>query len=839
MSYLFISFFFSPTFFFAFASVVLFTVLFVKLPYPFLPRVFMDVLPVVSVEVTNRFHQRILAASPSQQDSPSSQRRGVGAAGGGSPLGPSSYGSPTFSDANDTGDTGNHNKSDKVSKETNKTGAAGVSPDISAYLVRLWLLGAEHTDEAGDVGMKAERIEEMVEEIVEFLVSCHTPTLSTLLLISQSFSLMNSLRSKRRTQEIKQEAISMRLVHSIVEKFNATPDEILGDITMYILHRYGHLSSVGDSNVPVQKETAAVLCSTLPRSQVAAFIRQDSVEKQRQLEEIRAIVWGIRLFNKEEGKTVGVGMEDVHPLVEIPLEQIEKKLTFEISRIQQKVTEMLALLTSPSFPLSPSDFEYMKQEYHHIRQVLHCLLTVRCMHATLHHRIYHVILPKYDEVLEELRELFRSYKQPTTQAGSLNSASAGEDGAGKKSTDVVPKKLVYPRFVDLADAYQSALSTKENFEEIQQYLDLTLASERSYETSLPSHIAEEALRALARELPIADPKALASQATRTLERLMNEGTRGKLGDFKAFYTTKPPPCRDEAVGKWYPHSLFAFRGFCPVRYAMTGLLIPGKVYKTAADGKRSVSAKVSPSGSRVFGARSGSTDDNRNVGGSNEEQMLEDDAGVLEEKELTCPGYIYLAGGSGRWALRKALYFAFASEKDMLQFAEDPLRYVLPCMKQCDRKEPCVTILLGLLDRLPRELYIEGSRTVVELPKEDLLAQRQRNMSASSDSLREDKGTQTGQIDPYMDHNYRWNEWDLRRQALKLCTLMNMRTHSTQTISSHWKRDQSTMCAPLKDVAMQTMTDAATQPPRVAQYIKGLRGSKTSALEQVKQTFQY
>lgn len=787
----------------------------------------------VSTEITNRFHQRVLAVSSQTQDSPFSQHRAVGTLGGG--MSPTSHSSPTTVEAVETGDT---SKSPTYSKEGNKTGAAGVSPDISSLLARLWLLGAEHTDEAGDVGMKAERIEEMVEEIVNFFLSCHTPTLSTLLLISQSFSLMNSLRSKRRSQEIKQEAISMRLVHSIVEKFNATPDEILGDITMYILHRYGHLSSVDENNLPVQKETAAVLCSTLPRSQVASFIRQDSVEKQRQLEEIRAIVWGIRLFNKEEGKTVGVGMDDVHPLVETPLEQIQKKVRTEIHRIQKKVSEMLALLTSPTFPLRPSDFDYLKYEYHHMQQVLHCLLTVRCMHANLHHRVYRSILPQYDAVLEELRELFHAHKQPTGHSSAVIPPSTGEEG-GKKPTEVVPKKLVYPRFVELADAYQSAISTKENFEEIQQYLDLTLASERSYETSLPSHIAEGAVQALAPELPIRDPEALASETERLLAYLVEQGPSGKLGDFKAFYTTQPPPSRDDAVAKWYPRSLFGFRGFCPVRYAMTGLLIPGKVYRNTSKESRSEKKRGNTSIPLSNGASSDRVDDGSPTNEFEEGGTMDDSFDGGLENDSTCPGYIYLIGGSDRYALRKALYFAFSSAKDMLLFAEDPLRYVLPCMKQCDRKEPCVTILLGLLDRLPRELYIEGSRAVVELPKDVLLGHGQRRLSTSSETMREEKGTQTGQIDSYMDHNYRWNEWDLRRQALKLCTLMNMRTHSTQTLSSHWKRDQSTMCAPSKNKEMQTMTDAATQPPRIAQYIKGLRGSRTSALQQVQQTFQY
>lgn len=711
----------------------------------------MDVIPVVGAEITTRFHQRVTAAAGQGDGSPTKS------GGNAKPSSPHSATSP-----NGNSNTTNNNASGEdvavaeVSKpKENKTGASGVSQDLATLLTRLWLLGAENTDDSGNVGMKAEHIEEMVEEIVSFLQQCRTPNLAMLLLVSQSFSLMNSLRSKRRAHEIKQEAISLRLTNAIVDKYNATPDEILGDITLYILHRYGHLTSDSDSNLPVQKEAAAVLCSTLPRAQVASFIRQDSVEKQRQLEEIRGIVWGIRILNKEEGKTAGVGIEDVHPLVEKPLAKIEEKVRTEFERIDQKARDMLALLTSPTFPLSKGDYVQLREEYHHIRQVLHCLLTVRCMHATLHNRVHNFILPKYDALVEELRELFRSNK-PT------------EDG---KKPDAIPKKIVYPKFVDLADAYQAAISTQENFEEIRSFLDLTLASEASYTTSLPMHIAQEAVDSLAEEKPIEERQTM-------IDKVNARIARAPLESFHAYYSTKLPVSLDASAAVWYPRSLFAFRGFCPVRYGETGLLIP---------------AKINP------------------------------------EEDPTCPGYITLEGGIGKWALRKPLTFAFASEKDILAFAQDPLSYVIPCWKSCNRDEPGVTLLLGLLDRLPRELYIDGSRVI------------DNNYVASISTVEErnDVGTQTGQIDPYKDHNYRWNEWDLRRQALKLCNLMNMRTHSTQTIASHYRREQSTMCVPPKDVAMQTMTDAATQPPRVAQYLKGLRGTKTSEIDQVQQTFQY
>ncbi|CCW63981.1 unnamed protein product [Phytomonas sp. EM1] len=66
-----------------------------------------------------------------------------------------------------------------------------------------------------------------------------------------------------------------------------------------------------------------------------------------------------------------------------------------------------------------------------------------------------------------------------------------------------------------------------------------------------------------------------------------------------------------------------------------------------------------------------------------------------------------------------------------------------------------------------------------------------------------------------------------------------MRTHSTQTGASGFRRDNSTQARPPKTSSTQTMQDAATQPPHVVQYIKGLRGTPSSELKQVQRVIQY
>jgi hypothetical protein len=58
-----------------------------------------------------------------------------------------------------------------------------------------------------------------------------------------------------------------------------------------------------------------------------------------------------------------------------------------------------------------------------------------------------------------------------------------------------------------------------------------------------------------------------------------------------------------------------------------------------------------------------------------------------------------------------------------------------------------------------------------------------------------------------------------------------------QTNLSHFRRDNDCQVFPPKEQTTQTLVDTAVQPPRVAQYIKGLRGTTDSKLEVVQKSF--
>eukprot|EP00118_Oscarella_pearsei_P023763 m.288906 g.288906 ORF g.288906 m.288906 type:complete len:635 (+) comp40709_c0_seq2:427-2331(+) len=72
--------------------------------------------------------------------------------------------------------------------------------------------------------------------------------------------------------------------------------------------------------------------------------------------------------------------------------------------------------------------------------------------------------------------------------------------------------------------------------------------------------------------------------------------------------------------------------------------------------------------------------------------------------------------------------------------------------------------------------------------------------------------------------SYEWNEWELRRKAIKLANLRSKMTHSTQTDSSHYRQHVSTQVYLPKDSEIQTKRVKHTSVPEPSRYLAGLRG---------------
>ncbi|XP_044780204.2 cilia- and flagella-associated protein 206 isoform X3 [Bubalus bubalis] len=97
-------------------------------------------------------------------------------------------------------------------------------------------------------------------------------------------------------------------------------------------------------------------------------------------------------------------------------------------------------------------------------------------------------------------------------------------------------------------------------------------------------------------------------------------------------------------------------------------------------------------------------------------------------------------------------------------------------------------------------------------------------------------GTQTDThlLPPTIVRSYEWNEWELRRKAIKLANLRRKVTHSVQTDHSHMRRENCSQVYPSKDVGTQSMREGSSRVPRPQIYIAGLRGGQTKTTYGVK-----
>jgi hypothetical protein len=74
-----------------------------------------------------------------------------------------------------------------------------------------------------------------------------------------------------------------------------------------------------------------------------------------------------------------------------------------------------------------------------------------------------------------------------------------------------------------------------------------------------------------------------------------------------------------------------------------------------------------------------------------------------------------------------------------------------------------------------------------------------------------------------IDHSYFWNEWDLRRLAIKMANIRNKKTIGSQTGNSYFKVNNETQIWPLKEKSTMTEVEKGTNPIWPRNYIVGLR----------------
>ncbi|NWS13567.1 CF206 protein, partial [Pachyramphus minor] len=169
----------------------------------------------------------------------------------------------------------------------------------------------------------------------------------------------------------------------------------------------------------------------------------------------------------------------------------------------------------------------------------------------------------------------------------------------------------------------------------------------------------------------------------------------------------------------------------------------------------------------------------------------------------------------------KVKYYVFSSKEAAYTFAQDPDKLIqLNVEKAREYAE-----LIQLLELRHHFEYL-FPHAQARIP-DKCLTKPTRKCDSSTQ-------TDTHILPPTIVRSYEWNEWELRRKAIKLANLRRKVTHSMQTDLSHMKRENCTQVYLPKDEGTQTKRDNSSNVPRPQIFLKGLRGQSSPTTHMVK-----
>ncbi|KAM6915470.1 cilia- and flagella-associated protein 206 [Xenentodon cancila] len=161
----------------------------------------------------------------------------------------------------------------------------------------------------------------------------------------------------------------------------------------------------------------------------------------------------------------------------------------------------------------------------------------------------------------------------------------------------------------------------------------------------------------------------------------------------------------------------------------------------------------------------------------------------------------------------KEKFYAFSSKEAALKFASCPDDFVA----QVAGKAKCFPELIQLLKLHQQFSWVTPSSEVSSLNWKQPCVKPVTKCEISTQ-------TDIHPVERNINKSYEWNEWELRRKALKLADLWTKATHSVQTDLSHMRRENVTQKWLAKDAACQSKRDSWSSVPRPQVYLAGLRG---------------
>lgn len=515
----------------------------------------------------------------------------------------------------------------------------------------------------------------------------------------------------------------------------------------------------------IEKEVAAALESVFPRVGLKSFIGMSADDKRFQLEELMRIVEGIRLFNKELGKG-GAG------------------ISVSVDFIQENVSTLAQMIKDEVAECNDVCSQYTEVLLH--------------MHHTGDHAAPDLaIIQRWQDELSNRRQ-FLSYlqsleedisfaldKMTTMLARFKSDLSALKNLVGARTS--LPKSQVYPLFEAVSRSWTELVHEHELLQVRSRSLKVLMQFKDSFDRTLDE---DSDFVRMARKSATIPAEELFQQVETfpTEDKLSGGGAMAtSLPSFrvKNSFGDDPDDSSDDGAGAGEEEGVampvrmpvdstpefmqlpLEYQGFCPWTIVERGgLLLPGD-----------------PS------------------------------LGVVQYRDA---------------------YHVFVNERALGEFMVHPRRYVQGILKLAAR-QPSLIYLLRLQDSFP-SINLSSLLKICQEFRAGLASGAAASgggvhpLLAPPPSQKVDASTSTPThfVEKHIDYNYEWNEWSLRRRAVKIANLRHCKTVSCQTNLSTFRREVDTQVYLPAEHATQTSKESGTNPARTVTYFAGLRSGKVA-----------
>jgi hypothetical protein len=625
-------------------------------------------------------------------------------------------------------------------------------------------------------------------------------------------------------------------------------------------------SKVADREV--EKEIAAALESVFPRVGLKAFIQLDGEAKVNQLLELARIILGIRLFNRDEGRG-GAGIDnmdkdgsilanvlsqDIDREVEffsdacakyqkaiIKAHVIKRRKKYEKEQEEQEDKDRVDEFGHPLPPdpkakaaaaaaaaaresaegaeVSESMIERWSQELANRRQYLGFLRTLQ------------------DEARFLLEKISAICEKITMELNNVRSLVSNKTS--------VPKEVVYPRFealgtlwLQLYEEVLTMIARSNTFQGLCNFrLSFVPTLTESYYADLPG---------------VPEPSLTEGLVVVQLKDSKKKKVKRTTSGPPIPPVTLPAVCvaqTEESVVEVSVEGL-ALDSYAPTSSPVPASVEPSVVGDSEVAPSASATAPSAPSAPSASDPSALPLTEAETDFEEEEEEEEEEDLGLFAafssgakllsvdntpdfmllplELQGYCPWTIVEARGllvPGKPALGivrfQNLYYVCDHEIALRAFLTDPESYLTQIKDRALRNPEYIHLL-----RLHRWFPTASIARLLKL--HEMETTNKSGMPLTRDAS---TGTPTHFVESYIDINYHWNEWELRRRALKIVNLKNCTTSGQQTDESHFRRDMDTQVYPHRIKGTQTKRDKGVNPPTVTTYVAGLRGKQIMAME--------